>query len=340
MNCKNCGANVEVGHKFCQNCGQSVEIQNNTNVETITENNQQQTDINMNMSSFSNNENNTLQNNNFNNNPSVNSNDGVNVLLVIVSFLFPLVGIIIFIATMKNTPKNAKACGLSALISTILSVIVSILIVIPVISTITKSMEDIERFQTEETYDYNNNDDEKVEETKPIVSGNISNNWKEYQVSYNGKIITLPVTYKALSETTGFQLKQSQSMSYLDNKYYTLANLYKNEQLALYTEIANTTGAMAQYKDCNVTRVAQSKYMVSKGIGTMVFPGGLKAGDKITENEIVKLFGEPTDKKTYSADNYNKITYIYNEDTTWTTQNYYEIEILNGEIDQLTLDNR
>lgn len=323
--CQNCGANIIPGNNFCQNCGQSIENKINQNISA-------QTDINMNMSSITTEQ---TQTSNIQNNNSTNQ---VNVLLVIVSFFIPLVGMIIFLTTIKKAPKNAKACGISALASTIISIVLSLLIIVPIITAITNTIEDAENFQTEEIYDYNNNDNETTNNI--VTDGEGSKNWKDYQVTFNGKVIKLPISYKDFSSTTGFQLKQAQSMSYLENKYYTLANLYKDEQLALYTEITNTTGKMAQYQDCNITRVSQTKYMTSKNVGTIIFPGGLKAGDQVTENQIIGLFGNPTDKKTYNSDNYNKITYIYNENTDWTTQNYYQIEIVNGVIDQITLDNR
>ena len=45
-------------------------------------------------------------------------------------------------------------------------------------------------------------------------------------------------------------------------------------------------------------------------------------------------------KEEYKSDNYVSETYRYTSDDTWTTSNYYEIRVVNGVIDSLTLDHR
>ena len=62
--------------------------------------------------------------------------------------------------------------------------------------------------------------------------------------------------------------------------------------------------------------------------------------DKITKDKITQLLGTPNDIDEYSSDGYEKITYKYFENSTWTTTNNYEITVVNGIIDELQLDNR
>lgn len=62
----------------------------------------------------------------------------------------------------------------------------------------------------------------------------------------------------------------------------------------------------------------------------------LAFNDEITEDKLITLFGQPNDKRTYSS----SITYLYNVDPSWTTTNYYKIVVVDGIIDELTLDNR
>lgn len=72
----------------------------------------------------------------------------------------------------------------------------------------------------------------------------------------------------------------------------------------------------------------------------LFFPGGLTVGMEITEEQVKTLLGEPTKVNDYSSGNYVSKTLKYNEDSTYTTTNYYEIEIINGKIDSLKLDKR
>lgn len=62
----------------------------------------------------------------------------------------------------------------------------------------------------------------------------------------------------------------------------------------------------------------------------------LAFNDEITEDKLIMLFSQPNDKRTYSS----SITYLYNADPSWTTTNYYKIVVVDGIIDELTLDNR
>ena len=46
----------------------------------------------------------------------------------ILSFLIPLVGLILFLTWKQDRPKTAKVCGISALVSVVLNVILSIIV--------------------------------------------------------------------------------------------------------------------------------------------------------------------------------------------------------------------
>lgn len=60
----------------------------------------------------------------------------------------------------------------------------------------------------------------------------------------------------------------------------------------------------------------------------------------MTKEKLVLLFGEPSDIYNYTSDNYVSDTYSYVENTSYTTINYYKIKVLNGVIDELTIDHR
>ena len=116
--------------------------------------------------------------------------------------------------------------------------------------------------------------------------------------------------------------------------------MYKDDKLAVSVELTNKTDSDLKYVDSSVTRISQDKFSTEQtGIENVIFPGNLKTGMNITKEEIFKLFGE-IEVKEYKSDNYVSETYKYTSDDTWKTLNYYEIRVVNGVIDSLTLDHR
>ena len=125
MFCKECGKKVEDGNKFCTGCGRRIEP-----ISTYTISNNEELYINRK-------ENSNIQNINYNNQNYSNQNvnyvakeDKPSILLNIVSFFIPIVGLILFLTMRNETPKKAKSIGITALIGYIFSIIVSVLLVI------------------------------------------------------------------------------------------------------------------------------------------------------------------------------------------------------------------
>lgn len=79
------------------------------------------------------------------------------VLLGILGFMFPLIGLILYLAMMHSEPKKAKSAGKGALtafiIYLIFIVIVTISVMIPVIDTYRKSSQ-ADNSSYVESYDY------------------------------------------------------------------------------------------------------------------------------------------------------------------------------------------
>ena len=114
MVCNKCNSQVQEGSKFCPNCGNDM---TSPTVENTVVN-----DVN--------NQGNINPEQNLGNVPSgqvQNTQDKVNVWLVILSWFIPLAGLIIFFVQKKTSPKTAKASGICALISALLSIVVVIL---------------------------------------------------------------------------------------------------------------------------------------------------------------------------------------------------------------------
>ena len=123
MFCRECGKMIQEGSKFCIGCGTKVEpitMKNNAVREKEVNTNDKTTtvvDSNTNAINYGNKNNVSNQ---------VNANDKRSIGLNIVSFLVPLVGLILFLVMKKETPKKAKAIGISALVGYILSIVVSV----------------------------------------------------------------------------------------------------------------------------------------------------------------------------------------------------------------------
>lgn len=91
------------------------------------------------------------------------------VLLGILGFMFPLIGLILYLAMMHSEPKKAKSAGKGALTAFIIYlvfiVIVTISVMVPVIDTYRKSSQaddssyvesyDYDDFRYSNDYDYN-----------------------------------------------------------------------------------------------------------------------------------------------------------------------------------------
>lgn len=79
------------------------------------------------------------------------------ILLGILGFMFPLIGLILYLAMMHSEPKKAKSAGKGALIAFIIYlvfiVIVTISVMVPVIDTYRKSSQADDSSYVE-SYDY------------------------------------------------------------------------------------------------------------------------------------------------------------------------------------------
>lgn len=326
MFCKWCNTEVEVGALYCANCGRKL----NDDASNLEQN--------------------VFNQSEGMNNISQSNVEKVNVGLVILSFIIPLIGLILFLVKKKEKPRTAKACGICALVSFILNIIVVVLFFVLVFSASGRLIYDLFElsdpvYDNDYYEDYYDDIEDEIEgvfddNDGNIVSGSITNDWKKYQIGINSNTITLPTSYDKLSNLTGFTFKSANLKSYIEGGHYAFVNMYKNDKLALYTEVLNDTDSDLLYTDCKITRISQTKYQVSQGALVLVFPGGLKVGQSITEDKIIELFGTPDDIYEYSSEGYVSKEYKYLEDDLYVTTNNYIITVVNGVIDELQLDNR
>lgn len=196
-----------------------------------------------------------------------------------------------------------------------------------------------------DTTEKDNNQDNPTKENEDqssVLDNGVetSTNWKKYEILYNKTTITLPITYKNFNKITGYNLSDDDAKQILKPNYYATLNVYKNDKFALWIHINNNTSTDSSAENLNVVRIAQDQYAVDQGTTPLVFPGGLVVGMKITKDEMISKLGDPYDFNPYSSDNYLYETYKYVEDEDWTTTNNYVITVVNGVIDELSLDNK
>lgn len=323
MFCGNCGNKLNNGAKFCPSCGSPVQ---NSKVGT-----------------------NAQVNNTSNNNQVV--GDKVNVLFVISSFLVPILGLIFFARDKDKNPKNAKACGIAGIAGFALNIVI---MVISFILGFVAAFNEVELDNTNRQNSTTSKPTTKVqydrttkyieerpnEQDRPNTQ-DVSVDWKKYTVSVNNKTISLPCSYSEFSNITGYTMKDDLLNENLPKNRYGVANMYKDNKLAIYTDVINTVDADTLYKDAYIANVSQTKFQVETNkADKFIFPGNLSVGHAITEDELKVLFGEPTKRNEYKGEKYTKVTYIYAEDEKWTTVDKYEIELKDGIIDELRLDHK
>lgn len=291
-----------------------------------------------------------------------------NVGLAILSWFIPLAGLIIFLTKKDKEPKTAKASGICALISAILSLVISFGTVALTMSMTGKIfdiigdniaieesdddivldeddweiVEDDDKKKDEENVKLEKEEDKKTEKENEVIENvEISNDWKKYAFSIDGKVIELPCTYEELSKVTGAKFKSSDEKSYIEGGYYTLVNMYNEEEkMVLSVEIYNNTDEDQTYINCPITRISQSDYDIKNGGKKVVFPGNLTIGQEMTTAKLEEIFGKPSDTYEYKDDGYESYDWTYSEDEDWTTFNNFKVEIVNGKIQNISFDHR
>lgn len=109
--CNHCNQLLEDDAKFCPVCGNKIEETNPENEESS-----QVTTTNSDYSYYN------------------QKADSSSVGFGILSFFFPIVGLILFLVWKGETPRKAKSCGIGALIGVIFNIVVSICYAVIIVS--------------------------------------------------------------------------------------------------------------------------------------------------------------------------------------------------------------
>lgn len=266
--------------------------------------------------------------------------DKSNVGLNILSWFLPLLGIICYFATKKDRPKEAKEMLKSAIIGICVKVVVVIAFTV-LFSIMLRNMNIVGGIYSilDDTVHYLQSVDPETGrpyDTEPEHSkGDID--WTDYTVSINGTNVSIPITYEKFSKATGFAAENAEDEQIILNTgesvFVTMTDKDDND---FRIEVLNSSNTARQLTECAVTLIDVSNNYFF-GNADIVFAGGLKVGDSITEKELKKLFGVPDD--TFHSDDGADFKYTYYENTdAYFVYRNFTITVYDGVINSLMLE--
>lgn len=363
MFCKNCGQLLPDGTVFCTKCGANQTLENTppqTELNAQPQNTGYEPPYN------------TAY---YPTNPPV-KEDKSNVGLNILSWFIPLFGIIYYFVVREKKPKEAKGTLKTALISFGVNFVLAFIgVIITVVATGTLlgvTMSQLPNLDPEYNVDYSDeyndyhwgSDDENHDHydygdeerddyvappaaedtTAPTTQSdksdmNASTKWTDYTVYINGVKVTLPMSYADFTKATGCTFKDADdAQSTLKPNYYTYVNMVDKNGNVFCIDVLNDSDSVKTYGECKIININDFERH-SLGNADIVFAGGLRIGDKITENKLKEMFGTP-DTTWYSDDGKDfKYTYYENYDEYYSNRKF-EITVYSGVINDLELTNR
>ncbi len=139
----------------------------------------------------------------------------------------------------------------------------------------------------------------------------LSDNWRDYQIDFNGTICQFPIPY---SEWSSMGWKADVLPTTLAAGDDTFVDFYMND-IELSVDIANLGLAEADIRDCFIIGIsidADSDYIAPGYVITM--SGGLKLGEA-TEQDIKSVFGAPDYRSEDETEDGNIVSLDYAGDT-------------------------
>ena len=172
------------------------------------------------------------------------------VILNILSFLYPLVGLILYLSMKKSTPNRAKKCGKYALIGTIVSVVIFIIVGIILAITLNNVVNsEIAKYSDE----INNKPIVMYEEEIDLFTGGYKKDMGMYEEE-NKKQYTCYNLYKLdnNSDYVGSVSIDKDGNDYIVKTYITKDNTYfraeyKNKKRTSFNNIINNNPKINLY---------------------------------------------------------------------------------------------
>lgn len=262
--------------------------------------------------------------------PAAAADDKKSVGLNVLSFFFPVIGLIIYLATKKDKPVRAKSMGKSALAGFIVGIVLSIVMFIV---SFTIGMRALEEYANPGLV---LQDDANAAFTPDTNSQNTSAlDWQNMTVVIDDVEISLPCTYSEFTQKTGYVLEDSENLAVQLAEYeYTFLMSAENAAgQEMDIRCFNSGSATVSVQESLVVGVA-----VDAGWGDPVadvaFPQNVKVGDVFDLNAFREKFGEP--ESTYTGDS-GYATVSWDDDND--VYNGFEIVTSDGQtVEEISLD--
>lgn len=261
--------------------------------------------------------------------------------LAILSYIIPIVGLILFITKKNDRPKTAKACGICALVSFIINIIVSIIISATsgaLLKDIADDPSDFSSYSEDFNFDFDEDnaftdhtEDKTTQPNTAAIKSMESVNWDDYAVCIGGKTIQLPCDWETFKNETGFDFDSSEyaAETLETNQYTTSVRVVKGEQ-KFYVRFINSDAETKTLDKCMVAGVGADDFYECD----IVFAKGIKTGDTADKASITALFGEPSD--VYDSEDSD--FHIYTYEDSESVYNSFEITVSDGKISDIDLE--
>lgn len=214
--------------------------------------------------------------------------DKKSVGLNILSFFIPIAGIVLWAVNKNEKPKQSKSVihsaigGIATAITlSLIGVIITLVGTFAVIGGVAGGLA-----QNEDNIQY----EENIETTQSSIAQNLD--WKNIQVSIDGKTLSLPCDYKTFLEKTNF--------TQLDDE--DVETLEKDEYIRIYCEDKNGNEISIQlYNDTETPKTTDDTSLKVVGIAAdadycsvkIVAPCGFALGDPWELDKLTNNYGTP-----------------------------------------------
>lgn len=135
------------------------------------------------------------------------------------------------------------------------------------------------------------NDTEKTGNKTDASNENKSENWG--YVYINDTKVTFPCSYEDILKASNGYIYDMQ----VNPNIWTATKLYSNDENKYWgadVYFDNPSDEMKHFSECQVIGVGQDEEMELAEAGIIItFPNGMKIGDEVSKEDLIKLYGEP-----------------------------------------------
>ena len=141
------------------------------------------------------------------------------------------------------------------------------------------------------------NNNESTKPTFPTEDNTISEEWKKFEVVINENTITLPCSYLDFKEMTGCTVSDIEENDGLKPGWYSLiCPMDNNGKGFCYINVTNPLDKENVAKDGVIVSI-EHDYILAEESEVKISFVGLHAGEEISKQDLLQMFGEPHDIK-------------------------------------------